>query len=202
MELSQQVLPYINSPASTAQAVNELQGADGILSFASIEDSLGDSTLCPGPCAGEATIKMLRAGVGGAIQQAMRLGIHGENWRAIPGIRAANIVSGPQASSLFTFHTLKRLTSDLVFNREAAAKLDDLLTTAESASGQGDRTKALAALNSYIEIVEAGTFAKPQHLDRATTQTCGGCHLLSDEVSISDPDSRGLAGAARIMLPR
>ena len=204
-QLEQEALPYLSSPSTVNQVASQLQGPYGYISYASIQNSLGGQFAM-----GDGSVRSVRSSIGLLIQQSLQLGIYGEKWQTLPGIAAASIVPGPEASSLFTFPSARSLTAYMVPNLEAATALGGLLTTAESALSRGDRTTAQAALSSYIDTVESGSFVQPptvSHangtIDRATTQSCGGCHQLSNNYPfVNDPNSRGLAEMVRIMFPR
>ena len=194
-ELEQQVVPYLMSPGTVNQAASQLQNANGQISFASImaQYSFGDGS-----------VRAVKSGIGAGLQQALKLGINGEQWRLLPGISLSEVIPGPGAWSLFTFPSAKTATAQMLNDPNGVQQLVSLLDRAESASQVGDTTTVKNLLSTYVRTVETGAFVTQQpHAERASTQSCGGCHQLSSSVNLGGaPQATGLAGMARIMTPR
>jgi hypothetical protein len=136
------------------------------------------------------------------LRETLRLGVYGEKWESLPGIPASAVVPGPSAYSLLTFSTARSLTSYMAADKQAGAKLGQLLTVAESALAQGDKAGAQKALSTYIDIVEKNAFIAPPPATHASLQTCAGCHQLSNNVVLGGLDASGLSETARILYPR
>ena len=196
-ELQQQVLPYVNSPGTVNQVASQLQAANGQISYASMHSSLGGNFAM-----GDGSVRSIRAGIWAQFQLALQLGVYGEKWQSLPGIAVSSILPG-SAGDLLTFSSARKLTTQLVMNREMAVKLDGLLATAETAANRGDTATARTALSSFVATVEKDSFAQHAIIDRATTQSCGGCHQHSSSSPFLAPqNASGLAGLARTLTPR
>jgi hypothetical protein len=151
---------------------------------------------------GDSSVRSIRADIAGSVWKALQLGVYGEKWESLPGIAASGIVPGPAAYSLLTFGTARSLTSHMAADKQAGAKLGGLLTVAENALAQGDKTTAQKALSSYIDIVEKNAFIQPPPATHASLQTCAGCHQLGSNTIFAGLEAGGLSEAARILYPR
>ena len=196
-ELQQQVLSYVNTPGTVNQIATQLQAPDGRISYASIHSNLGGNFLM-----GDGSVRSVKSSIWAQLQQGLQLGVYGEKWQSLPGLAVSSVLPG-SSGDLLTFGSARRLTTQLVLNREASVKLDGLLATAETAANRGDRDTARKALTDFIATVERDSFAQHGIIDRATTQTCGGCHQFSTSAPFLAPlNASGLAGLARILTPR
>ena len=197
-ELQQQVLPHVNSPATVSQVATQLQGPDGRISYTSIQNTFGGAMFGMG----DGSVRTVKSGIWASIQQGLQLGVYRENWQALPGVAVSSILPG-SAGDLLTFGSARRLTSQLVQNRQVATTLEGLLTTAESASKIGDKATAQKALATFIDTVEKGAFVQPPPPTHASLNNCSGCHLSELSTPFLSPQTAsGLSGVARTLLPR
>jgi prepilin-type N-terminal cleavage/methylation domain-containing protein len=195
-ELEQQVLPYVNSPGTVNQVASQLQGPDGRISYASIHNNLGGMFAM-----GDGSVRAVRSDIWASLQQGLQLGIYGEKWQSLPGVAVSSVLPA-SAGDLLTFGSARRLTSQLVQNREASMKLEGLLTTAETASNQGDKATAQGALSAFIDTVEKGAFVQPPPVTHASISTCAGCHTSELNDILPPQNASALSGLARTLVPR
>jgi type II secretory pathway pseudopilin PulG len=196
-DLEQQVLAYANSAATVNQVASQMQGPDGRISYASIENNFGGMFAM-----GDGSVRTLRSGIWASLQQGLQLGIYGEKWKALPGLAVSSILPA-SAGDLLTFGSARRLTSQLVQDRAVSTNLEGLLTTAETASKAGDKVTAQKALATFIDTVEKGAFVQPPPVSHASLSTCSGCHARETATHFLSPQSAsGLSGLARTLMPR
>jgi prepilin-type N-terminal cleavage/methylation domain-containing protein len=194
-DLQQQVLSYVNSPATVNQVASQMQGPDGRISYASIENNLGGMFAM-----GDGSVRAVRSGIWASLRQGLQLGIYGEKWQGLPGLAVSSILPA-SAGDLLTFGSARRLTSQLVQDRDVSTKLEGLLTTAETASNAGDRTTARTALSTFIDTVEKGAFVQPPPVSHNQIG-CAACHTQSMWVTLPPQSASGLSGLAWTLMPR
>lgn len=141
-ELMRQVVPFLTSPATVRQAATSLAGSDGRVSFRSIMEAQGP--LNPAHKVTDVTLKR-------GIMRSMELGVYGEKWETLPGVRVEDIVAlSNDAGGLFTIRSLKGLTSWFV---PSPGELLVLLDEAGAALVQGDTTTAEKKIAGYLSVV-------------------------------------------------
>jgi prepilin-type N-terminal cleavage/methylation domain-containing protein/prepilin-type processing-associated H-X9-DG protein len=152
--LARQVLPHVNGPNAAPQVVSRLQGADGKVSFASIDDAVGANFAF-----GDGSVRQIMGSFWSAVKHDMQLGVYGEKWKTLPGFSATGIASG--SGEFFGLPRLRTLTSLLVPAGPAERQLRGLLTQAETALQQGDRAAADQGIKVYIDVVYNHSSASP-----------------------------------------
>ena len=91
----------------------------------------------------------------------MQFGVNGEQLGSLPGIAPAGSGATPEATDLFTFSSLKILTSYWIPNQQAAVPLMGQLDLAERAAANRDETAYREAIKFYRSGVAAGASAHP-----------------------------------------
>lgn len=196
-QLQQQVLPYVNSAGTVNQVASQLQGPDGRVSYGSMHNNLAGTFAM-----GDGSVRAVRSGIWAQLRQGLQLGVYGEKWQTLPGLPVSSLVPAP-AGDLLTIGSAKKLTSQLIPNRDVATKMVGLLNTAEAAAAGGDSAAAKKALSDFIATVERDSFSRHPVADRATTQSCGGCHQLSTNTPFVAPQhASALAGLAWTLMPQ
>jgi prepilin-type N-terminal cleavage/methylation domain-containing protein len=152
----------VESTNSTQDAFSRLKGANGQLTFASID--AGISSITDGT-----SNTIMVAEFWKAVARELQLGANGEKWTSLPGM--SSIPTAPAGPQLFSYSALGTLTTQTTTDRNIIAILIGLLTTAQTAEAQGDlRTKA-GALDNYVKQVEAGRLAGVIPADGAAMMT-------------------------------
>lgn len=153
-EQTRQISVFLDGPSATAQVVSRLQGADGTVSFGSIEKASGvNFALADG------SVRSMMQSFWNAVKQDLQLGVYGEKWETLPGYAAAGLASG--AGDYFSLARLRSLTSVMVPDAAVARQLRDLLTRAETALQQGDRVAAGQAIQAYADLLNQRAAATP-----------------------------------------
>jgi hypothetical protein len=156
-EFYKQLIPYLMSPGVAANVSRHLQGPDGRISPASIQFAMGDGS-----------VRFVSSGVGPILQtfwasvtDAMQFGVNGEQLETLPGIALAGSNATPEATDLFTFSSLKTLTSHWTPSQQAALPLLGHLDLAERAAANRDEKTYREAIKFYRSGVSAGASAQP-----------------------------------------
>ena len=196
-ELQQQVLPYVNSPGTVNQIATQLQGTDGRISYASIHSNLAGNFAM-----GDGSVRSVRSGIWAQLQQGLQLGVYGEKWQSLPGVAVSSILPG-SAGDLLTFGSARRLTAQLVLNREVSIKLEGLLATAEAAANRGDQDhRAECALRLHCHSREGLLCPAWDCESRDHPNVRRMPPVFHSTPFLAPQNASGLAGLARILTPR
>jgi prepilin-type processing-associated H-X9-DG protein len=146
-ELARQVLPYVSGPNAATQAGVQLQGPNGQISFATMDHALGGNFLFA-----DGSVRSIVHSFWNDVKRDLQLGVYGEDWKSLPGIAGQDLLIGG-TTDFFSFPRLRSLTSHLVPDAAAAARLRDLLSQAETFLQQEDRKAAQQAAQRYIDTL-------------------------------------------------
>ncbi|MDX2154688.1 MAG: DUF1559 domain-containing protein [Bryobacteraceae bacterium] len=164
------VIPYLQTPGTTEQAVNELRGADGTVSFASIDRHMN------GANTPNSAIRSIRTKFWEGLKEDLGLGSYGERWLELRG------ASGPFAGSaadLYSYRSLSSILPTMIPNIALVAQLRSYLAAAEQARRAGDRTAEAQAMKSYHDALTAGANARPPAVSPGAHQTGMGAGKVS-----------------------
>lgn len=150
-----EIVPYIDNPGSLREAADFLKGPDGMVTFRSIGGWGASMYQYGDPSVSQS------GGFWGALKHALQLGVYGEKWEALPGIRASDPMEGKYSRALFGYAALSALTSYFVPNEAKAVQLRSLLTAADTAAGQGDKAGTQTAIRRYTDAIAAGASVRP-----------------------------------------
>lgn len=166
-ELSTQILPYLSSPSVFRQA-DLLQTPDGKVSFATIQRNLGGVNVMMG----DGSVRGIRLSLWLGLKSDLQLGVYGEQWETLPGIGFADAMgSTPRTTELFSFESLRALTSFFVPNGSIASALRGLLTQAETAANQGNGTAQQGAMKAFFDGLAAAAALRPPQIGPLGTDT-------------------------------
>ncbi|MDX2149138.1 MAG: DUF1559 domain-containing protein [Bryobacteraceae bacterium] len=177
-QLMTQVLQEVNSPGAADRAVGSewlahvdraaLKGADGLVSFTSIDRALNPQgsqhTGGVNALMGDGSVRSIVGAMIRGIWEDMQLGEYGENWRALPGASASfgNVVT-PGAAELFTARSTAKIKVYLCPSNRSAS-LDTPLQEAVRAEATGDRRGLQAALDEFVKQLRLATEARPMRV--------------------------------------
>ena len=182
-EVVRQIVRHTDTPAALNQAVDELKGSDGQITFRSIGRvyggfnggvyvAAGDSSAAhPGGVnvlMGDGSVRFIKASIARAIEHELQLGVYRERWSLLPGIEArSGAGSGGGAGKVsysdisFSYGTIRSLTTQFVADDLAANRLREFLVTAETAKSRGDKRGEATAVQRFIEAVGSAASARP-----------------------------------------
>lgn len=106
---------YIESPNAPADVFAQLKGSNGQVTFQSVGAHLGRVNFV----FSDGSVRSLHS-FWNALARELQLGINGENWESLPGIRSPG---SKLEKSLFSLETLRELVVDTVADRQLAMSL-------------------------------------------------------------------------------
>ena len=115
-------------------------GTDGTITFESIwrGHSGGVNVLMA-----DGSVRFISSSVSSQIWSAMQLGVYGERWEKLPGVKLSGIDGkAPGTINLFSFEFLRELTRAFAPNPRDAESLLTLVSRAKSSARAGDITGA------------------------------------------------------------
>jgi hypothetical protein len=147
------------SPNTAVDAFQRMRGADGQVTFRSIQAGLASIT--------DGTSNTIMVAEFAAIAREMQLGANGENWTALPGIGTLPAVqNGP---ALFSYDALSKLTAQSGGDQILIGLLLPAVQKARDAEAAGDLAGKAAALAVYLRQLDAGVAANQIGADIAAT---------------------------------
>lgn len=150
-ELSRQLIPYLNSPGVFRQS-DLLQTPDGKVGFGSMQRHFGGVNALMM----DVSVRGISQALWNSLKTDLQLGVYGEQWETLPGVSLADAMgTNPRPTELFSFDSLRALTSYFVPNESIAQSLRTMLTQAETAANQGNGTAQQAAMKAYFDGVSA-----------------------------------------------
>ncbi len=103
---------------------------------------------------GDGSVRSIRYGLWQAVQRAMQLGVYGERWEMLPGVKVEDVRGdAPGSAELFSFGYVRELTVQVVFDQGLRQMLLGLVGRAEVAAKAGDLPAVEAAGKVYQEQV-------------------------------------------------
>jgi prepilin-type N-terminal cleavage/methylation domain-containing protein len=126
------------------------------------------------------------AGVGRGIGAAMKLGVHGENWRELPGVPLP--APGPIDPAPYNLKDLERLTAEYVPDGPDRNQLFAFLRQAQQADRQGHQLQHDRALATFIALAHKFTGSVLTHVQGETLRQIGGalCETCPQPVPVRD----------------
>jgi prepilin-type processing-associated H-X9-DG protein len=102
---------------------------------------------------GDGSVRFVAAGLVNDIGEAMKLGVHGEDWQTLPAVPMPDSIAsaGP---ALFSLRTLETLTAFYVTDERTRARLLRQLRLADVGSGQGTGHLRSRVLENYVGLLQ------------------------------------------------
>jgi len=151
--MSKHLAPSTNPALALQQAADAYKGPDGLISFASIARAAGGTNVLMG----DGSVRFVRSGMWQAVQRAMQLGVYGERWETLPGVRVEAVRGdAPGSMELFSYSYVRELTAQMVFDPVLRQALLALVGQAEAASRAGDSAAEEKAGRAYQARVKQG----------------------------------------------
>jgi len=157
--MSKHLAPSANPAVALRQAADTYKGLDGAISFASIARASGGMQVAMG----DGSVKSIRNGLWQAVQRAMQLGVYGERWETLPGVKVEDVRGdAPGSLELFSYGYVRELTAQMVFDPVLRQTLLGLVGQAEAAAKAGDWPAEEAAGRAYqAQVKQAAALATP-----------------------------------------
>lgn len=169
-ELQRQMVQASSGPGALRLAADQVQAADGTVSFNAFEQSFRGGVYV---AVGDVSVRSIRSAFWNRVKQALQIGVYGERWETLPGIRVEEVNgTAPGSLNLFSFANMRGLTTTLVANPQTAQPLLDFISRAEGAVRIGDLATAQAASRAYADTVK--TQAASSMVSPLNAQTLGG----------------------------
>lgn len=161
--MSKHLAPSTNPALALQQAADAYKGPDGLISFASIARAASGGHFGGGHILmGDGSVRFIRSGMWQAVQRAMQLGVYGERWETLPGVRVEDVRGdAPGSTELFSYGYVRELTAQMVFDPMLRQTLLALVGQAEAAARAGDLQAAATAGKTYQAQVERGAALAP-----------------------------------------
>ena len=142
------------------QAGYSFQGTDGTVSFGSLERA---HTGGVNVALADGSVRFLKGSIDATwtrVKEAMQLGVYGENWQTLPGIRMSDALgSMPQAT--FTFGAVRELTAAFIADSQLQQTLLAQIGQVEAAVSRGDRASAQRASQTFVNTVQGAAGSLP-----------------------------------------
>ena len=161
--LYRQVRQYVNDPGVISSSIRALQGPDGKVSFASIDNSFHTGGINVG--LGDGSVRFISYSIWEGIKSDLQLGAYGEDWRSLPGVAPS-----VQQVDSFTYGSLSTITGQVQADQQKVRELQDLLAQAQAAAARGDRAAELASMDAYLAAAAAGSAQSPPSLSPLSGQ--------------------------------
>lgn len=159
------------------------QGPDGTVSFGSLERA---HTGGVNPVFADGSVRFLKDSINATwtrIKQAMQLGVYGENWQTLPGIRMTDAL-GSVPPATFSLDALRELTAAFIADPQLLQTLLAQIGQVEAALSKGDRAAAQRASQTFERTVQGAAAAMPLPLlTPVAAQTVGGWGASSYQYS-------------------
>ncbi len=185
-ELQQRMVEASSGPLALRQAVNQVQAADGTLTFQAFEQHFTGGV---NVALMDGSVRSIRSALWQRVKLALQLGAYGERWETLPGARLSDVNNtAPGSTNLFSFANMRGLTVAFVPNPQAAQYLLVLVARAEAAVRAGDLATAQSVSKEYAEAVRNGAQLPLPLVSPQGAQTVGGWGSSMYQYSYSDPN--------------
>ncbi len=168
------VIQASRSPQLLISAGYSFQGPDGAVSFGSLERAHtgGMNVLM-----GDGSVRFLQSSLNATwsrVKNAMSVGVYGENWQTLPGIRMTDAL-GTAPPATFTFSALRELTAAFISDPQLLQTLYAQIAQADASIAKGDRAAAQRAAQTFANTVQGAAGSMPLPLvSPVGAQTLGG----------------------------
>ncbi len=143
------------------------QGPDGTVSFRAFDAAFSGGTYV---AVGDVSLRGSLDATWARVKQAMQLGVYGENWQALPGIRMTDAL-GSTPPATFTFTALRELTAAFISDPQLLQTLFAQIGQAETAVRAGDLSAAQRASQLFGNTVRMGAGASLALVSPVGSQT-------------------------------
>lgn len=148
-QVFERIRPYVESPNAPADVFNSLKGTDGQVTFRSMFSSHpgGVNVLM-----GDGSVRFVRDSINTQIFAALQLGVNGERWELLPGIKSPGSTLDPALLSCPSIH---EIVVTKVTDSASSSALQSAVAKAAKAEAAGDLNGKEAAWAEFVRIAEA-----------------------------------------------
>jgi prepilin-type N-terminal cleavage/methylation domain-containing protein len=153
-----QMVSFVNNNATYAQVRNNLQNAQGEVTFASVRNY--------------ANLNPAVQPFWNQFRQVMQLGVYGEDWETLPGIGMPS-GGGTLAADLFSVRRVVEAADYLLVIDGVKGEVKAAIAKIESAQQAGNPAGVEAAKKEALEILERGQAANPALVSPMAAEAIG-----------------------------
>ncbi|MFN7938427.1 MAG: DUF1559 domain-containing protein [Bryobacteraceae bacterium] len=148
-QVYERIRPYVESPNAPADVFNSLKGTDGQLTFRSMFSGHpgGVNVLM-----GDGSVRFVRDSINAQWMAALQLGVNGEQWELLPGIKSPGSTLDPALLSCPSIH---EVVVTKVTDSASSSALLAAIAKAGKAEAAGDLNGKEAAWAEFVRIAEA-----------------------------------------------
>ncbi len=146
-QVYERIRPYVQSPNAPTDVFNSLKGADGQVTFRSMFGHSGGVNALMG----DGSVRFISSQISTAVIRELQLGVNGEQWELLPGIKLPGSTLDP---SLLSCPSISEIVVTKVSDGATKTELLALVAKAANAEAIGDIKGAEAAFQEFVKAAE------------------------------------------------